>query len=175
MNKSIRILITILGGWFGLHKFIDKKIGMGILYLFTFGLFGIGWLFDIYKAFTSSDSLIQTKHIDIIVPGSVCINDKIYSLAYNYEHVTLYTIKQFHFDIPVGTSLGIQTEPTNEYDNKAIYFKCNNTNVGYIHKGRLQDMMHDYLKSSNKYITATFESIDSGNVVITLSFYKKNN
>jgi len=26
MNKTVRIIVTILGGWFGLHKFIDKKI-----------------------------------------------------------------------------------------------------------------------------------------------------
>lgn len=33
MNKTVRIIVTILGGWFGLHKFIDKKIEWGF---FTF-------------------------------------------------------------------------------------------------------------------------------------------
>lgn len=33
-------------GYFGVHKFMEKKTGMGILYLCTIGLFGIGWLFD---------------------------------------------------------------------------------------------------------------------------------
>ena len=33
-------------GFFGVHKFRQRKIGMGILYLFTFGLFGIGWFID---------------------------------------------------------------------------------------------------------------------------------
>jgi len=36
----------LLGGWFGLHKFMEKKIGLGILYLLTFGIFGIGWIID---------------------------------------------------------------------------------------------------------------------------------
>lgn len=33
-------------GYFGVHKFMDGKKGMGILYLCTFGLFGIGWMYD---------------------------------------------------------------------------------------------------------------------------------
>ena len=36
-------------GVLGVHKFIERKIGKGILYLCTWGLFGIGWLIDIVK------------------------------------------------------------------------------------------------------------------------------
>lgn len=50
MSKRTRILATIFGGWFGLHKYLDKNIGMGILYTFTCGLFGIGWIYDIIKS-----------------------------------------------------------------------------------------------------------------------------
>lgn len=39
------LLCTFLGG-FGAHKFYEGKVGMGILYIFTFGLFGIGVLID---------------------------------------------------------------------------------------------------------------------------------
>lgn len=44
-NKWIALLLCIFTV-FG-HKFYEGKIGMGILYLFTFGLFGIGWIIDI--------------------------------------------------------------------------------------------------------------------------------
>lgn len=50
MSRKKQILITVFGGWFGLHKYWDKKIGMGILYTFTFGLFYIGWIHDIIIA-----------------------------------------------------------------------------------------------------------------------------
>lgn len=44
-------IITVLLGWCGIHKFLQKKAGMGIIYLFTFGLFGIGWFYDCITAF----------------------------------------------------------------------------------------------------------------------------
>ena len=39
-------VICLLFGWLGVHKFREKKIGMGFLYLFTAGLFCIGWIID---------------------------------------------------------------------------------------------------------------------------------
>lgn len=49
MNNFI---ITLLFGWLGVHKFLQKKYALGILYLCTLGLFGIGWLIDTITAFT---------------------------------------------------------------------------------------------------------------------------
>lgn len=42
-----KFLITLFGGPFGIHKFAEGKMGMGFLYLFTCGLFGIGWMIDV--------------------------------------------------------------------------------------------------------------------------------
>ena len=44
------MLIAIFLGWAGGYRFYKKQTGLGILYLLTFGLFGIGWLVDIYQA-----------------------------------------------------------------------------------------------------------------------------
>lgn len=47
INKTTALLLCIFLGGFGAHKFYEGKTGMGILYLFTAGLFGIGWIIDI--------------------------------------------------------------------------------------------------------------------------------
>lgn len=45
-NKWVSFLLCVFLGYLGTHKFYEGKIGMGILYLFTVGLFGIGWFID---------------------------------------------------------------------------------------------------------------------------------
>ena len=50
MSPQTNLIVTICLGMFGVHKFMQKKIGMGLLYLFTGGLFGIGWIVDSIQA-----------------------------------------------------------------------------------------------------------------------------
>lgn len=45
-NKWVAFLLCLFLGYFGIHKFYEEKVGMGILYIFTFGLFGFGWIID---------------------------------------------------------------------------------------------------------------------------------
>ena len=46
-NKMVALLLCIFLGVLGVHRFYVGKIGTGLLYLFTGGLFGIGWIIDI--------------------------------------------------------------------------------------------------------------------------------
>ena len=46
-SKWVAFFLCLLLGGIGAHKFYEGKIGMGILYLFTVGLFGIGWVVDL--------------------------------------------------------------------------------------------------------------------------------
>lgn len=48
-NKWVAFFLCLFLGFFGGHKFYEGKIGMGILYLCTFGLFMIGWLIDLFR------------------------------------------------------------------------------------------------------------------------------
>lgn len=43
----VKLLLCIFLGHFGVHKFMEGKVFMGILYIFTYGLFGIGIICDI--------------------------------------------------------------------------------------------------------------------------------
>ena len=45
-NKWVALLLCFFIGFLGGHKFYEGKVGMGILYLFTLGLFGIGVFID---------------------------------------------------------------------------------------------------------------------------------
>ncbi len=45
-NKWVSLLLCLFLGFFGAHKFYEGKAGMGILYLFTGGLFCIGVVID---------------------------------------------------------------------------------------------------------------------------------
>jgi TM2 domain-containing membrane protein YozV len=62
VSKTIGILITIFLGGLGVHRFCAKHIGTGILWLCTAGIFGLGWIFDIFKVctgtFTTKDGYI---------------------------------------------------------------------------------------------------------------------
>jgi TM2 domain-containing membrane protein YozV len=53
-SKIIALVLCIFGGFFGLHCFYVGKIGTGLLYLLTVGLFGIGWIIDIITILVGS-------------------------------------------------------------------------------------------------------------------------
>lgn len=49
-QKTIALLLAIFLGQFGAYRFFKHQYGLGILYLFTGGLFFIGWIVDIVQA-----------------------------------------------------------------------------------------------------------------------------
>lgn len=46
MNRWVLAIICFFFGVLGIHRFLVGKIGTGILWLFTGGLFGIGVIVD---------------------------------------------------------------------------------------------------------------------------------
>ncbi len=48
-NKWVALLLCIFLGFLGAHKFYEEKILLGIVYLCTFGLFGIGLVIDFFS------------------------------------------------------------------------------------------------------------------------------
>ena len=48
-SQVIALILCIVFGVFGVHYFYVGRVGMGLLYLFTIGFFGIGWLIDVIR------------------------------------------------------------------------------------------------------------------------------
>ncbi|MBR6243028.1 MAG: TM2 domain-containing protein [Ruminococcus sp.] len=54
-RKWTAFTLCLLFGYTGVHKFYEEKTALGVLYLLTFGLFGIGWLADCVMLLFKSD------------------------------------------------------------------------------------------------------------------------
>jgi len=46
-EKDRLLLLCAVGGYFGLHRFMVGRWKTGLLWLFTAGLFMIGWIVDL--------------------------------------------------------------------------------------------------------------------------------
>ena len=51
-NKITALILCVLFGFLGVHRFYVGKVGTGLLYLFTGGLFLIGYIVDIILIIT---------------------------------------------------------------------------------------------------------------------------
>ena len=52
MSKTAAIIITLFLGELGVHRFMAGKIGTGLIWLFTLGCFGVGWIIDLVNVCT---------------------------------------------------------------------------------------------------------------------------
>ena len=48
LSRGVALLLCIFLGYLGVHKFYIGNIGMGVIYLLTFGFFGIGPFVDFF-------------------------------------------------------------------------------------------------------------------------------
>lgn len=48
-NKWVALGLCLFFGVLGAHKFYERKYVWGVVYLFTGGLAGVGWLIDLVK------------------------------------------------------------------------------------------------------------------------------
>lgn len=50
---GLMLFYTVFFGWLGLHRFYAGKMKSGMLYIFTLGLFGVGWIVDEFAVLTT--------------------------------------------------------------------------------------------------------------------------
>lgn len=96
--------VCLFLGWSGAHKFIEKKTKIGLLYLCTLGLFGMGWIVDCVKYFTNKQFGLSVKK------------------------------KRLKADEPLptyGTNVILKSEESCHYSGKAEHRVVKNRVVGY--------------------------------------------
>ena len=47
----VKFILCLFLGFFGAHYFYEKRIGLGLLFLFTWGFLGLGWFIDCIRLF----------------------------------------------------------------------------------------------------------------------------
>ena len=50
LSITTYLVLSIFLGYLGIHRFYRRQLIIGIIYLFTFGIFGIGWIVDMVNA-----------------------------------------------------------------------------------------------------------------------------
>jgi len=67
-SKGVYFLLWLFGGFgcFGFHHFYLGKIGKGLVWLFTGGVFGIGALIDLFTIGSAVDNYNTKKELKII-------------------------------------------------------------------------------------------------------------
>lgn len=66
-NKWVAFFLCLFLGFLGAHKFYEGRTGMGVLYLFTFGLFGIGWIVDLISLLRKPNPYYVQPRREVIV------------------------------------------------------------------------------------------------------------
>lgn len=145
-------ITCLVGGWFGLHKFIEGKKGLGFLYLFTLGLCGIGWIVDCiryYKKIKKPERVTTGTFNNDPKPQSdnhIHLSFKVAGVTFKNGRKTRQAILR---DFKWGNEpiLTIDFEEY-EYEGKAaVYVKINDQVVGSIPA----DTTQTFLEYEQKY------------------------
>lgn len=95
-------------------------------------------------------------------------------LKYVYYDVKIFAGENAARMCTVNEFLFLKQEKDNEYDSNAIAVKNkNHKKIGYLYKGKLQDMANDYLNHDmdvEAYVF--FNDIEKNEILISLAFYK---
>ena len=67
VNSKSKFLLIAFLGYFGIHKFIDKKYILGILYLVTLGFYGVGVIYDLINDYAEYENDTQLNIFRYII------------------------------------------------------------------------------------------------------------
>ena len=100
------------------------------------------------------------------------IVDGSYLLSYKYSNVKI-AMPSLN-SVSLGDFLSFEQEPTNTYDDKAVKIMCGLDKIGYVYRGKMQEMINDFLKKELP-IEARIDSISEDSLSYSIAFYKDIN
>lgn len=195
-NKWVAFFLCLFLGVFGAHKFYEGKTKMGVLYLFTLGLFGIGWLVDLIMILTKPNMYTPTfkDHSSTsasppqsTVPPpvqpfsppvrtepamgiSVRMRQSQSTGEYDYDRVDVCILRGMDpdlSDVSEGDDVDLVLEPDNENDPRAVAVYIGGEHIGYLYRGKLKNMVYDFLKREDD-VSAEVHAVGSDWVKIDL-------
>lgn len=157
-NPFVELLLCLFLGYLGAHRFYAGKKKSGLLYLFTLGVFGIGWIIDIVligvKCFRELQSVTadnvnrELKVEKFTAAGVTYYTENIQKLATknpewqsNAAQIASHgkmnrRIYRFNY---VNKPVKLIPEPTNPHDKNALQIIIAGELVGYISR---EDNLH---------------------------------
>ncbi|QNK41858.1 hypothetical protein [Caproicibacter fermentans] len=177
-SVPVRITITIIAAIWSIFWAVIMVFGFPFIDLLFFLLFAF-IVFLVNSRSTKSDpSPIEDKpyfdkenqHLN--VPARYGGNE----LAYHYENVDVAGAKYRNQTVDeslLGKEISFLPEPENEHDSSALKIMCGSAMLGYVHKGKIRDMIFDW-KKRNNMIFSVVSQIDTENKSIKyfIAFYK---
>lgn len=145
-KKTTALILCVFGGWFGVHQYYVGKIGKGILYTFTMGLFFIGWALDILKILTNN--FYDSK--GMLLGNDMSINS-LFSVL-NIDNSTLFQPKKYDMDTLSGINsipVPAQNYNTGEPTKDCIYYVLQRKATEHKRNGKL-DLAIACLRKSNE-------------------------
>lgn len=129
------IIIAIFLGWAGGYRFYKKQPVLGIIYLLTLGIFGIGWFADIFISIRAFVMGLPSKSQDIEcqIMGS-------WAECKKNKDIKRWDILQ---TLSVGTPLTLETA---YYEGAPYYQVCapNGMDLGALPKEISQDLIKNH-------------------------------
>lgn len=154
----VGLLIAIFLGWCGGYRFYKKQILFGVVYLFTFGLFGIGWIIDIISAAKSINSPQSNSFSSIQIVQGAFAECKKNPLKRRVEIIQ---------QLSVGDPLNLEIS---YYENKPFYLVVDpksTYDIGSLPKETSRLIRSDY-QNARLFAVLTKKDIDYPEIQLTI-------
>jgi DNA polymerase III epsilon subunit-like protein len=151
-NQNLVLVLAVVFGWLGAHRFYVGKIGTGVLYLFTFGLFGIGWAVD---ALLAAVKVMKDRTLDSqnSIAGAPKLADS--SRRPNLKYSSPVAVKRPDFSTFLESNefVAVDVEWADSRDRKSV---CE-IGLARFSGGLLQDTYRNYVRPEGKFELGAFE------------------